>query len=165
MAPLRALERDTLRFPQAAVYFNERPELFESSDDSDERQKLLLVGEAKAFDYRVPILYSTCWNESPLIPLLEGSVERNAEGQIVRISNAAQIVANFKSARVAYVLVDFSELERFRSPGNYGFNDDEITADLFELLVEADALTPFTPKELQNVGDKVKIYQVCSQSR
>lgn len=165
MAPLRALERDTLRFPQAAVYFNERPELFESSDDSDERQKLLLVGEAKAFDYRVPILYSTCWNESPLIPLLEGGVERNAEGQIVRISNAAQIVANFKEARVAYVLVDFSELERFRSPGNYGFNDDEITASLFELLVESGALVPFTPKELQNVGDKVKIYQVCSQSR
>jgi len=165
MAPLRALERDPMRFPQTSIYFNDRPELFESADESNERQKLLLVGEAKAFVYRVPLLYSTCWNDSPLIPTLEGNVERNDDGQIVGVSNAAQIVANLRKARVAYVLVDFSEIERFRSPGNYGFNDDDITERLFEILVQSGVLTPFTPKELQNVGDKVKIYQVCSQSR
>ena len=154
VAPLRALERDPARFPQAALFFNDRPELFadatvsttsvsDASVVSVPTRKLLLVGEAKAFVYRVPVAYSTCWNRSPLIPLLGDSVERGADGKIVAIRDADAIRRRFADAKIAFVLVDFAELARFRSPGNYGFRDAEIDENLFRLLTAANVLAPF----------------------
>lgn len=159
IAPLRALERDPARFPQASLFFNDRPELFadapssnatdsttsvsDASDRPNQTRKLLLVGEAKAFVYRVPVVYSTCWNRSPLIPLLGDSVERGADGKIVAIRDADAIRRRFDDAKIAFVLVDFAELARFRSPGNYGFRDAEIDENLFRLLTAANVLAPF----------------------
>ncbi len=156
IAPLRALERDPARFPQAALFFNDRPELFaevdatasttsvsEASARPKPTRKLLLVGEAKAFAYRVPVLYSTCWDRSPLVPLLGDSVERDADGKIVAIRNADAIRRRFADAKIAFVSVDFAELARFRSPGNYGFRDDEIDENLFRLLTSANVLERF----------------------
>lgn len=157
IAPLRALERDPARFPQASLFFNERPELFADAASSDATdlatpgsdaslqpsRKLLLVGEAKAFVYRVPVVYSTCWNRSPLIPLLGDSVERGADGKIAAIRDADAIRRRFDDAKIAFVLVDFSELTRFRSPGNYGFRDVEVDENLFRLLTAANVLAPF----------------------
>lgn len=161
LAPLRALERDAARFPRAAIYFNDRPELFDAPTQTErseqvaptEKRALLLVGEAKAFAYRVPVRYSTCWNDSPLIPLLDGAVKRNASGKIVAVVDAAKIRDNFRRAKIAFVLVDFAELARFRSPGNYGFNDAEIDENLFRLLENADVLERFSPPELQPKSD------------
>lgn len=157
IAPLRALERDPARFPQASLFFNDRPELFAdaprpnatdlttnaSDAPAQPSRKLILVGEAKAFVYRVPVVYSTCWNRSPLIPLLGDSVERGADGKIVAIRDADAIRRRFADAKIAFVLVDFAELARFRSPGNYGFRDAEIDENLFRLLTDADVLAPF----------------------
>ena len=165
IAPLRALERDPARFPQAAIFFNDRPELFADPPSSDANaastsvsdapfqpsRKLLLIGEAKAFVYRVPVVYSTCWNRSPLIPLLGDSVERDADGQIVALRDADAIRRRFDDAKIAFVLVDFAELTRFRSPGNYGFRDAEIDENLFRLLADADVLAPF---ELPQTSEK-----------
>ncbi len=165
IAPLRALERDPARFPQASIFFNDRPELFAdapladataltsslSDDPVRPSRKLLLVGEAKAFVYRVPVVYSTCWNRSPLIPLLGDSVERAADGKIVAIRDADAIRRRFDDAKIAFVLVDFAELARFRSPGNYGFRDVEIDENLFRLLADADVLAPL---ELPRTPDK-----------
>ena len=167
IAPLRALERDPARFPQAAIFFNDRPELFADApsfnatatatsvsnvpNTSTPTRKLLLVGEAKAFVYRVPIVYSTCWNNSPLIPLLGDSVERDADGKIVAIRDADAIRRRFDDAKIAFVLVDFAELARFRSPGNYGFRDAEIDENLFRLLTVANVLAPF---ELPRTSEK-----------
>lgn len=165
LAPLRALERDPVRFPQASLFFNNRPELFADAPNADASletttvsdapnqpsRKLLLIGEAKAFVYRVPVVYSTCWNRSPLIPLLGDSVERGADGQIVSIRNADAIRRRFEDAKIAFVLVDFAELARFRSPGNYGFRDAEIDENLFRLLTDANVLAPF---ELPQTSDK-----------
>lgn len=155
VAPLRALERDPARFPQAAIFFNDRPELFaddathcqtsayDATDKPAPTRKLLLVGEAKAFAYRVPVLYSTCWDRSPLLPLLGDSVERDADGKIVAIRDADAIRRRFRNEKIAFVLVDFAELARFRSPGNYGFRDAEIDENLFRLLTSANVLEPF----------------------
>lgn len=155
VAPLRALERDPARFPQAAIFFNDRPELFadnathyktsayNATDKPAPTRKLLLVGEAKAFAYRVPVLYSTCWDRSPLLPLLGDSVERDADGKIVAIRDADTIRRRFRNEKIAFVLVDFAELARFRSPGNYGFRDAEIDENLFRLLTSANVLEPF----------------------
>lgn len=165
IAPLRALERDPARFPQASLFFNDRPELFVDATSSNATdlttsvsdatvrplRKLLLIGEAKAFVYRVPVVYSTCWNCSPLIPLLGDSVERGADAKIVAIRDADAIRRRFDDAKIAFVLVDFAELARFRSPGNYGFRDAEIDENLFRLLTAANVLEPF---ELQQTSDK-----------
>ena len=60
-------------------------------------------------------------------------------------------------------MVDFSELSRFRSPGNYGFNNPEIDENLFTLLLKADVIVPYKAPELQD-GDSndVMIFSVCS---
>ena len=165
VAPLRALERDPARFPQASIFFNDRPELFAdapfpnatvaptsvSDATALPSRKLLLVGDAKAFIYRVPVVYSTCWNRSPLIPLLGDSIERDADGKVVAIRDADAIRQRFDDAKIAFVLVDFAELARFRSPGNYGFRDVEIDENLFRLLTDANVLAPF---ELPRTPDK-----------
>lgn len=159
IAPLRALERDPARFPQAALFFNDRPELFAEPSNVDATdattsvsnadafprptRKLLLIGEAKAFVYRVPVVYSTCWNRSPLIPLLGDSVERDADGKIAAIRDADAIRRRFADEKIAFVLVDFAELSRFRSPGNYGFRDADVDESLFRLLTAANVLAPF----------------------
>lgn len=185
IAPLRALERDSARFPQASLFFNDRPELFADATSSDATdlgatgsdassqpsRKLLLIGEAKAFVYRVPVVYSTCWNRSPLIPLLGDSVERDVDGKIVAIRDADAIRRRFDDAGVAFVLVDFAELARFRSPGNYGFRDAEIDEELFRLLTDADVLAPFelprTPAKsdaTSNAPQTTRIFRLVSPS-
>lgn len=185
IAPLRALERDPARFPQASLFFNDRPELFADAKPSDATdltssvsdapvqpsRKLLLVGEAKAFVYRVPVVYSTCWNRSPLIPLLGDSVERDADGKIVAIRDADAIHRRFDDAKIAFVLVDFAELARFRSPGNYGFRDAEIDENLFRLLTAANVLAPFelpqTPGKsdaTSNAPETTRVFRVASTS-
>ena len=143
MASLRSLERDPYRFTEASIYFNDRPELFPNNE------RLLLVGEAKAFMYRVPILYSTCWNDSPLVSIFDGAVERDLSGQVVKITDPDKILAAFHKMNVRYVLVDFAELTRFRSEGNYGFNNPEITGELFALLANSDVLEIWEPSELR----------------
>ncbi|MBP5620831.1 MAG: hypothetical protein J6X44_02320, partial [Thermoguttaceae bacterium] len=168
MAPLRALERDPLRFTNESIYFNERPELFKpklgsSSDSSSPQKKLLLIGEAKAFMYRVPILYSTCWNDSPLLPLFGDAVKRNDKGEIVDVTNAPKVLDNLRQAGIEFILVDFSELARFRSPGNYGFNNSEIDDNLFRLLVNANIIVPYRVPELKHDDSSpVQVFKVCS---
>lgn len=166
MAPLRALERDPLRFTKESVYFNERPELFEPESESlisnSSQKKLLLIGEAKAFMYRVPVLYSTCWNDSPLIPLLDNVVKRNDEGEIVDITNASMALDNLRQAGIEFILVDFAELARFRSPGNYGFNNSEINENLFRLLVNSKIIVPYRVPQLEHDDlNLVQIFRVC----
>ena len=132
LAPLPSLERDPDRYSGAAIYFNDHPEILQS--DSEGAGRLLLVGEAKAFDYRVPVLYSTCWNDSPLMKALDGAVELDGE-LVKRITDPGKVRAMLKEMRVRYILVDFGELYRFRSEGNYGFNNPEINESLFFSLV------------------------------
>ncbi|MCF0233767.1 MAG: hypothetical protein HUK22_02160, partial [Thermoguttaceae bacterium] len=126
LAPLKSLERDPARFPAVALYFNDNRE----SNDND-ALKILLVGEAKAFAYRVPVAYSTCWNHSPLMKIIDGGVEFGAD---VRIVDPDAIKANFKATGIGRVVVDYVELARFRSPGNYGFSDPEIDEALFQAM-------------------------------
>ncbi|MDD3590421.1 MAG: hypothetical protein PHO46_09160 [Thermoguttaceae bacterium] len=169
MAPLQALERDPYRFTAASIYFNEHPELFvnasQTSNNSLPTKKLLLIGEAKAFMYRIPILYSTCWNDSPLIPLLDDCVERDSKGQIISVTDRTRLLKNIHQAGVEFILVDFSELARFRSRGNYGFNNPEIDERLFLSLLNAQIIVPYSVPELKNdQSNAVQIFKVYSSS-
>ena len=158
MAPLRSLERDLVAFGDESIYFNDRPELFFDKEGRAMR-KLLLVGEAKAFIYRVPVVYSTCWNNSPLMSCLEGYIERNDDGKVVRITNPSKIRDNLLREKIEFILVNYSELARFRSEGNYGFNNPEINENLFAKLLNANIIVKYPiPSEHSDVD--VQVYRV-----
>jgi hypothetical protein len=85
--------------------------------------KLLLVGEARAFDFRMPIVYSTCFDISPVESWLRGKTVEEQR-------------ANLWSAGATHLLVNWTEITRYRGPGNYGFSDWPSREDL-EKLVES----------------------------
>lgn len=108
----------------------------ETLDRPDER--LLLVGEARAYDFRMPIVYSTCFDRSPAEAwLLNKAPEQQRE--------------SLAQAGVTHVLINWSELTRYRSPGNYGFSDWPQREDI-ERLVSDQVLRPLdSPLDAQNV--------------
>lgn len=171
MAPLQALEQDPQRFSKESIYINNNQEelgfcnkLTDDSNLVETEQKLLLIGEARAFIYHVPLLYSTCWNDSPLIPILGNAVDRNQEGQITSINNPEQIRSSFIQNKVKYILVNYLELERFRSKGNYGYNNLEITKELFQLLIKANVIESVGNEFGLDKDSSTQVYKICSKN-
>lgn len=72
--------------------------------------RVLLVGDAQPFDLRVPALYATCFDTNPLEPILDAH------------TTAAQRRAALRDAGITHVYVQWSEIDRYRGPGNYGFS-------------------------------------------
>lgn len=72
--------------------------------------RVLMVGDAGVFDMEIPILYSTCFNDSQFEL---ASRDRKPEEQL----------SELKKLGVTHVLVCWQEIERYRYPGNYGFTD------------------------------------------
>ena len=101
-------------------------------------ERVLLIGEAKAYDFRMPIVYSTCFDRSPAEEWL---LNRQPEQQRQSMAQAG----------VTHVLINWSELARYRSPGNYGFSVWPQRADI-ERLVSDQVLRPLaSPFDAQNV--------------
>ena len=74
-----------------------------------EGASVLLVGDAQPFDLEVGAIYSTCFDGSQLERLLDGAVSADQRREALR------------SAGISHVYVKWSEIDRYRSPGNYGF--------------------------------------------
>jgi len=74
------------------------------------RGQVLVVGDAQVFDLEVPVLYNTCFDDC----LFE---------QLVRGRSAPEIRSAFACRGISYVYVNWGEIQRYRSPGNYGFTD------------------------------------------
>ena len=100
--------------------------------------RLLVIGEAAVFDLEMPVLYSTCFDDSPF--------ERMAKGR-----TATEIRAALVDSGVTYVYVDWGEIARYRSPGNYGFTGF-IQPALFDQLVEQGVLEPLRPWRSARAG-------------
>ena len=83
--------------------------------------RLLLVGEARVFEYRVDVVYSTCFDTNPGEAWLAGA---DPAGQRAALT----------AAGITHVLINWSEIERYRSPGNYGFSQWPQPADVEQLL-------------------------------
>jgi hypothetical protein len=73
-------------------------------------QAVLLVGDAQPFDLEMPVLYSTCFDDCVFEQLMKG---RNREERL----------AALRDHRISHIYVSWTEIERYRSPGNYGFTD------------------------------------------
>ncbi len=72
--------------------------------------RALLVGDAEPFDLEVPVLYSTCFDDCVFEQLMKG---RSREERL----------AALLEHRISHVFVFWSDIDRYRSPGNYGFTD------------------------------------------
>jgi hypothetical protein len=98
--------------------------------------QILLVGEARVFDFVPPVRYATCFNVSIAEQLLRGASEDKQR-------------ENLRADGVTHVLIHWGEIRRYRSPGNYGFSDWPQRSDI-ESLVERGIFErvawPFDPR-------------------
>jgi hypothetical protein len=95
--------------------------------------RLLTVGEAAVFDLTMPVLYNTCFDDC----IFE---------QMVRGKTPAEVRAALAARHVTYVYVNWGEIARYRSPGNYGFTDF-VQPKVFDRLVQEGILEPLPPIE------------------
>jgi hypothetical protein len=91
----------------------------------DARRAVLALGDAEAFDFEVPVTYHTTFDDCPLETMYRTLDE-------VELHRAIR-------ARFSYIYVNYSEIERYRSPGNYGYTQF-IQPELFSRLETAGVL-------------------------
>jgi hypothetical protein len=89
---------------------------------------VLLVGEARAFDVEVPVLYNTCFDPNVFEQLMAPDPSREGRFEALRRN------------RIAYVYVNWNEIARYRSPGNYGYTDYVTPELIHEELVQRQGL-------------------------
>lgn len=103
-APLAQLRVDPQRVAPWRLWLNEH---------TPPGMAVLAVGDAQVFDLEPRAVYNTVFDASRFEQIVRG-----ADGEL---RPAAEI--RERLAGVAYVYVDWSEIARYRSPGNYGFSD------------------------------------------
>jgi hypothetical protein len=103
--------------------------------------RLLLVGPAAVFHVNHPIIYNTVFDDDTFESLVKGR-------------SPAEVRDALKRLGVTHVYVDWFEIERYRSPGNYGFTDF-VTPDEFDRLVKAGVLD-----RPETVGTRQELYTV-----
>lgn len=106
--------------------------------------RAMLVGDAQAFNVAVPVLYNTCFDDCVF-------------EQLLRHRNTDERREALRQQRISHVLVDWFELNRYRSPGNYGYSD-YVTPALLETEFVATGLLRPVPADL--VPDKAQMYEV-----
>lgn len=80
--------------------------------------RALVVGEAQVFDIEVPMLYNTCFDDCWFERLMKGK-------------SRDERYAALREHHISHVFVDWHELDRYRSPGNYGYSD-YVTRDIVQ---------------------------------
>jgi hypothetical protein len=103
--------------------------------------KVLLVGQAAVFHLNRPIVYNTVFN----IETFE---------TLTRDRTPTQIRQALAARGITHVYVDWYEIERYRSPGNYGFTA-YVTPAVFARLVSENILGP-----AESIGERQELYSV-----
>jgi hypothetical protein len=89
---------------------------------------VLLVGQAAVFHLNHAVVYNTVFN-------------RDTFETLARDRTPEEITRALHQRRITHVYVDWFEIDRFRSPGNYGFTPF-VTPRVFTDLVAAGVLSP-----------------------
>jgi hypothetical protein len=108
--------------------------------------RVLLVGQASVFHLRHPIVYNTVFNEEIIELLTRDRTPEQVRRELARLD-------------VTHVYVDWFQIDRYRSPGNYGFTP-YVTPELFGRLVAAGVLEP-----LPSYGPQRSLYRVGDRGR
>jgi hypothetical protein len=93
-----------------------------------ERANILLIGEARVYDFLPSVHYATCFNYPP------------GEKQL-RNQPAAKQKAWLKEQQITHIMVHWREITRYRSSGNYGFSEWPVPEDI-EQMVESGVVKP-----------------------
>lgn len=88
---------------------------------------VLATGDAALFYLQPPVFYHTCFNDSTMSQLVDMTRQERQE--------------HLAEANIAWIYVHWGEIERFRSPGNYGFPAD-VTRELFAQMESQGILEP-----------------------
>lgn len=105
--------------------------------------KILLVGQAAVFHMQHPVVYNTVFNTDILESITRDRTAGETHRALLRMG-------------VDYVYVDWNEIARFRSPGNYGFTEF-VQPAVFDRLVRAGVLQP-----VGKLGLQQDLYRVTS---
>jgi hypothetical protein len=119
------------------------PSLTRADTELPPQAKLLLVGEAAVFHVRHPIVYNTVFDDETFETLARGRTP-------------AEVAEALKRLGVTHVYVDWFDIDRYRSPGNYGFTEF-VQPGVFDGLVRAGVLEPPV-----TVGQRRLFYRVRS---
>ncbi len=122
LADYGVLRRDPLRVDAWHLYLNEH---------TGEVAGVLLVGDAQPFDLEVPALYNTVFDDSVLEQLVGGRTPDEARRALAERG-------------ISHVYVNWGEVHRYRSPGNYGITEF-IQPEVFDRLVAAGVLEALPP--------------------
>ena len=77
---------------------------------TDSKTRILLVGEARAFEFLPEIEYSTCFDLNP--------------GEIyLRGKSPTEQLATLHQRGITHILIQWTEINRYRKPANYGFSE------------------------------------------
>ena len=125
-APLTTLRQDIPATAQQPSRVN--PAHRWLNEHCQKQEAVLLVGDAQPFDLEPPVFYSTCFDDCLLAAWTVGK-------------SPVDRLAALQKRHIAYVYVQWSEIERYRSPGNYGF-DPRLTRELIAELVTQGVLAP-----------------------
>jgi hypothetical protein len=87
----------------------------------------LLVGQAQTFTMKHRVVYNTVFDRDTF-----ESIDRGRSPEEVR--------AELRRRGITHIFVDWSEIARYRSPGNYGFTD-YVTPERFDRLEREGVLT------------------------
>jgi hypothetical protein len=93
--------------------------------------KVLLVGQAAVFHLNHSVVYNTVFNRETFEALARGRTP-------------TEVARALHERGITHVYVDWFEIDRYRSPGNYGFTP-YITRKVFSDLVAAGVLEPPEP--------------------
>lgn len=103
-----------------------------------DQDRILLLGEAKMYHLKPDAEYATCFNVNHIAEMLQGEPPRLQ-------SRTLDIFG------ITHVLVNWSEIDRYRAPGNYGFSDFPQRGDLAS-MAESNVIepvpTPFDPNAI-----------------
>jgi MYXO-CTERM domain-containing protein len=105
----------------------------------------LLVGEAQVWDIEVPMLYNTCFDDCQFELLMR---DRSREERL----------AVLRERRISHIYFSWYELDRYRSPGNYGYSDYVTRERVRDELAREQGLIRRVPIELE--PESGEVYEV-----
>ncbi len=115
------------------------------NEHANEVNRVLLVGDAQPLDLEVPATYNTVFDDS----IFE---------QLARDKSPTEVRQALADRGISHIYVAWPEIERYRSPGNYGITDFVQPAN-FDALVTAGVLTRLP----MLADDRGEMYRVIAQ--
>jgi hypothetical protein len=147
-APLAELRRDEPRLTES-VGPRMHPAHQWLNEHARPGERVLLVGDAEPFELQIPAVYNTCFDDCQFERLFKGHARDKR-------------LAALRRENIRYVLFHWAHLDRYRSPGNYGYTSDYVSRELVhdELIGEQKLLVPI---RLEVPTELAELYEVASQ--